>query len=245
MNIALLGYGKMGKKIEELATAKGHRIILKVNTSNQEELTDEALAQTDVAIEFSNPSSAVRNITMCIDNQVPVVSGTTGWLDDYEKIASYCKIKNSAFFYASNFSIGVYMFRKISQQLAEMMNHHMNYKVKMTEVHHTQKLDAPSGTAITLAEDVLQRMNRLDNWHLTDSDSPAPSQDSSTDIPITAERIDHVPGTHCIEWTSEIDTISIEHIAHSREGFAQGALTAAEWILGKKGVFGMEEMMQG
>ncbi len=236
MKIAMLGYGKMGKKIEELAQAAGHEFILKIDLDNRHTLTPESLRQADVAIEFSEPASAVENIKMCLTNGIPIVSGTTGWLEQYSTITALCKKENGAFFYASNYSIGVHLFRNINRQLAKLMDSQPDYQPQLTEIHHTQKLDAPSGTAITLAEDMLSEISDKDKW------SNESSKDAAT-LSILSERIDQVPGTHRIDWKSAVDTIRLEHIAHSREGFAKGALTAATWIVGKNGVFGMKDML--
>lgn len=232
----MLGYGKMGKKIEELAHAVGHEFILKINHQNRHTLSAKDLRQADVAIEFSEPASAVTNIKLCLTNGVPVVSGTTGWLDHYPQITDLCKKENGAFFYASNYSIGVHLFRTINRQLATLMDAQPDYQPQITEIHHTQKLDAPSGTAITLAEDLLPEISSKDKWINESSDDP-------TTLSILSERIDQVPGTHRIDWQSAVDTIRLEHIAHSREGFAKGALAAATWIIDKKGVFGMKDML--
>jgi len=236
MKIVMLGYGKMGKKIEELALKEGHEFILKINQYNRDTLTAENLQQADVAIEFSQPTAAVENIKLCLTNGIPIVSGTTGWLEHYEEISTLCKKENGAFFYASNYSIGVHLFRNINRQLAALMETQPNYQPKLTEIHHTQKLDAPSGTAITLAEDLLAEISSKNQWR------NEPSEDPQT-LSILSERIDKVPGTHRIDWQSAVDTIRLEHIAHSREGFAKGALAAATLIVGKKGVFGMKDML--
>ena len=236
MKIAMLGYGKMGKKIEELAQTAGHEFILKIDHTNRHTLTPEILRQADVAIEFTEPTSAVENIKLCLTNGVPVVSGTTGWLEQYSSITELCKQENGAFFYASNYSIGVHLFRNINRQLAQLMDTQPDYQPQLTEIHHTQKLDAPSGTAITLAEDMLSEISAKNKWINESADDPAT-------LSILSERVDQVPGTHRIDWTSAADTIRLEHIAHSREGFAKGALAAATWIVGKNGVFGMKDML--
>lgn len=236
MKIAMLGYGKMGKKIDELAQATGHEFILKIDQDNRHTLTPESLKQADVAIEFSEPASAVENIKFCLTNGIPIVSGTTGWLGHYEEICDLCEKEEGAFFYASNYSIGVHLFRTINKQLAHLLETQPSYQPQLTEIHHTQKLDAPSGTAITLAEDLLSEINNKNRWSNEQTDDPQI-------LSIISERIDKVPGTHRIDWQSAVDTIRLEHIAHSREGFAKGALTAANWIVGKKGVFGMKDMV--
>jgi 4-hydroxy-tetrahydrodipicolinate reductase len=241
MKIALIGYGKMGKTIERIAQERGHEVVLRLDINNPEDF--EKLPMADVAIEFTRPESAVGNLEKCIAAGVPVVCGTTGWLKHFEDISAQTKAQNSAFFYASNYSIGVNIFFEINRKLAEMMNTQPQYDVKMEEIHHTQKLDAPSGTAITLAEGILQNISRKDNWACP-QDTHAPSTEGGDNsIVITAKRIDPAPGTHTITYDSPIDTIEITHTAHSREGFATGAVLAAEWLLGKKGVFSMKDML--
>ncbi|MGB6268864.1 MAG: 4-hydroxy-tetrahydrodipicolinate reductase [Olleya sp.] len=230
MKIALLGYGKMGKAIEAIAIQRGHTIVIK--TSQQ---SDYDITQADVAIDFSIPSAAFGNISNCINNQVPVISGTTGWLDKYDNIISLCETKKGAFIYASNFSLGVNIFFELNQLLAKMMAKVEDYKIDIEEIHHTQKLDAPSGTAITLAEGIIKNNANVDAWRLDQTDDKT--------IPIIAKRIPEVPGTHTITYTSPIDTIKIEHEAHSRQGFALGAVIAAEWLVGKTGVFTMKDVL--
>ena len=241
MKIALIGYGKMGKTIERIAQERGHEVVLRLDINNPEDF--EKLSMADVAIEFTRPESAVGNLEKCITAGVPVVCGTTGWLKHFEDISAQTKAQNSAFFYASNYSIGVNIFFEINRKLAEMMNTQPQYDVKMEEIHHTQKLDAPSGTAITLAEGILQNVTRKENWSCPqDAHSPS-TEGGDNSIVITAKRIDPAPGTHTITYDSPIDTIEITHTAHSREGFATGAVLAAEWLLGKKGVFTMKDML--
>ncbi|GLB50371.1 4-hydroxy-tetrahydrodipicolinate reductase [Neptunitalea lumnitzerae] len=231
MNIALLGYGKMGKAIEKIAVDREHEITLKVDSKT----TSFELDNVDVAIDFSIPTTALDNITQCINNNVPVISGTTGWLQDYDKVVALCKEKDGAFIYGSNFSIGVNIFFELNAHLAKLMNGLSSYNVSMEEIHHTQKLDAPSGTAISLAEGIIKNYDSKNNWTL---ENPA-----DTDIEITAKRIEDVPGTHIINYTSEIDTITISHEAHNRQGFALGAVLASEWIVGKTGVFTMKDVL--
>ncbi len=230
MNIALLGYGKMGKTIEKLALEKGHKIVAKVSSSK--ELSD--LQNADVAIDFSIPEAAVTNITTCFDLGIPVVSGTTGWLDDYEKVLNLCQSRNGSFIYASNFSIGVNLFFELNKKLAEMMAKHKSYKIEIEEIHHTQKLDAPSGTAISLAKDIIEKTD-YKNWKLDTA--------SADEIAIKALREEDVKGTHTVSFTSEVDSISIKHEAHSREGFALGALLAAAWLKDKKGIYTMKDVL--
>ena len=230
MKIALLGYGRMGKEIEKIALQRGHEIVMTISDNSQFDIT-----KADVAIDFSIPSAAFNNITTCFTNNIPVISGTTGWLDKYDQAIELCKQKNGAFIYASNFSLGVNIFFELNNQLARMMNSLSDYNINIEEIHHTKKLDAPSGTAITLAEGIIENSNKSD-WKLD-------TTDSSDSIPIIAKRIPDVPGTHVVEYSSEVDTIEIKHTAHNRQGFALGAVVAAEWILNKKGVFSMKDVL--
>ncbi len=236
MKIALIGYGKMGKAIEEIAIAKGHEIVLKIDMDNQHEFTGENLSQADVAIEFTGPHSAVDNLKKLFDAGIPVVSGSTGWLERWEEVKAYCEKKNVGFIYASNFSIGVNLFFELNTYLAKLMSNHTYYNVSLEEIHHTQKKDAPSGTAITLAEQVLQHITAKKQW-LNEESSNA------DDLIITSKRIDPAPGTHSIKYHSEIDDIEIIHTAHSRKGFAGGAVAAAEFIAGKKGIYTMKDVL--
>lgn len=230
MKIALLGYGKMGKMIEQIAISRGHEIVAKVDESTQ----DFDIKTADVAIDFSIPSVAFKNISLCLENNVPVISGTTGWLDNYDKAVKLCNKNNGAFIYASNFSLGVNVFFQLNEYLAKMMKNLSQYEVAIEEIHHTQKLDAPSGTAITLAEGIINNSNK-EAWKLEEA--------ASNEIPITALREPEVPGTHTISYKSEVDTIDIKHTAHNREGFALGAVVASEWIIGKTGVFSMKDVL--
>lgn len=234
MNIALLGYGKMGKAIEKIALQRGHVIVQKLDKGDT--LHPENI---DVAIDFSLPEAAVSNITSCLHTGVPVISGTTGWLDQYEDMVALCTEKKGAFLYASNFSVGVNLFFELNKKLASLMNNQLDYKVGLEEIHHTQKLDAPSGTAITVAEGIIQNGHYTD-WYLQESHA---QEFSNTTVPIQSIREGAVPGTHTITYKSEVDTITISHEAHSREGFALGAVIAAEWLLGKKGVFSMRDVL--
>ena len=231
MKIALLGYGKMGKVIERIALERGHEIVLRKSSVSSFDGLDNA----DVAIDFSVPSSAVTNISECLNNGIPVISGTTGWLEDYNKMVALCEEKNGAFIYGSNFSLGVNLFFELNNYLAKMMSKFNQYKVTMEEIHHTQKLDAPSGTAISLAKGVIENSN-YSNWTL---ENP-----KENEIQIDAKRIENVPGTHSIFYTSEVDTIEIKHTAHNRDGFALGSIIAAEWLVGKKGVFSMKDVLE-
>jgi 4-hydroxy-tetrahydrodipicolinate reductase len=240
MKIALLGYGKMGKTIEQVALENGHEISLIIDISNKADLTSENLRKAEVAIEFSNPVAAYENISACLTAGVPVVCGTTGWLDKLTEVQQLCNKRNGAFFYASNFSIGVNILFEINRHLAKMMNNFPEYQVDLEEVHHTQKLDAPSGTAISLADDILDIIERKSGWVLDENGNETKGED---EFSIFSKRIDEVPGTHTVSYSSEIDTISIRHVAHSRIGFARGAVKAAEWIVGKKGCFGMKDLL--
>ncbi len=235
MKIALLGYGKMGKVIEGIAQDRNHEIVLKINSQNRDQLTAENLRKADVAIDFSIPDTAYENIMTGLAAGVPVISGTTAWLDKLEEVESFCKAGNGAFLYASNFSLGVNLFFELNKKLAELIAPHAMYDVSMTEIHHTQKLDAPSGTAITLAEDLVEGVDKLEKWGLDEKAEGV--------LNIHAERIDPAPGTHIVHCKSEIDSIEISHTAHSRSGFALGAVIAAEWIAGKKGCYSMKDVL--
>ncbi|MBS3993264.1 MAG: 4-hydroxy-tetrahydrodipicolinate reductase [Bacteroidetes bacterium] len=230
MKIALLGYGKMGKEIEKIALHRGHEIVLKVDENTQEY----AITLADVAIEFSIPDKAVDNIKNCILNQVPVVSGTTGWIQHFDEVKKYCIEQNGAFIYASNYSLGVNLFFELNTQLAKLMHPFKDYQVSLEEIHHTQKLDAPSGTAISLAEQIIKNSEKT-QWSLNPS--------SENDLLITAKREEHVPGTHSVFYKSAVDEIEIKHTAFNRQGFALGAVIAAEWLVDKKGVFGMKDVL--
>jgi len=232
MKIALFGYGRMGKEIENIALQRGHEIVLKIEDGD---IYDISIA--DVAIDFSVPTAAFDNITHCFKNGVPVISGTTGWLDRYDEAIELCEKHKGGFIYASNFSLGVNIFFELNRQLAKMMSPRKDYDIDIEEIHHTKKLDAPSGTAITLAEGIIEQTNKED-WKLIEVDSV---NDGS--IPIVAKRIPEVPGTHIINYNSEIDSIEIKHTAHNRKGFALGAVIAAEWINGKQGVFSMRDVL--
>lgn len=236
MRIALLGYGKMGKAIEEIALERGHEIVLKVNEENLEDFTKANLLKADVAIEFTNPHSAYTNVKQALGFGVPVVSGSTGWTGKLSEIEAYCKEQNGSFLYASNFSVGVNIFFEVNKRLAVLMAPHKEYDVTMEEIHHTQKKDAPSGTAITLAEQVLERIPRKTRW--VNETAAAPDE-----LAIISKRIDPAPGTHTVKYSSSIDDIEIIHTAHNRKGFATGAVLAAEFIKDKKGIFSMKEVL--
>jgi 4-hydroxy-tetrahydrodipicolinate reductase len=238
MNIALLGYGKMGHLVGEIAEARGHTLVAKINLENQhlrEHLDPKSI---DVAIEFSQPEAALENIRWALSKGIPILSGTTGWLSELPEITALTQQQNGTFFYASNFSIGVNVFFKVNALLAQLMNETSGYQVALEEIHHTAKKDAPSGTAITLAEGILRHYTKLNTWNLV-GETP----NNSNSLPITSTRIDPAPGTHSILYSSEIDDIQITHTAHSRQGFAQGAVQVAEWILGKKGVLSMDDFL--
>ncbi|WP_125722647.1 4-hydroxy-tetrahydrodipicolinate reductase [Flavobacterium ustbae] len=230
MKIALLGYGKMGKVIERIALERGHEIVLKKDEFN----TYDGLSTADVAIDFSVPSAAVSNISASFNANVPVVSGTTGWLEHYDEMIALCNEKKSGFISSSNFSLGVNIFFGLNEYLAKIMNQFDSYKVSMEEIHHIHKLDAPSGTAISLAQGVIENSN-YKNWTLEDA--------KTNEIRIEAKRIGEVPGTHTVNYDSAIDSIEIKHTAHNREGFALGAVIAAEWLAGKQGVFSMKDVL--
>ena len=236
LKIALLGYGKMGRAIEEIALQKGYSIVLKVGIENLDDLTTENIRKADVAIEFSNPESAVKNILFCLENNVPVLSGTTGWLKDLSIIKEKCREHSGAFLYASNYSIGVNIFFELNKKLASLMQQHTDYNVVMEEVHHTQKMDAPSGTAITLAEQIIGSLPAKNKW-VNDT------QSNPSELSIISKRIDAVPGTHTVTYTSAIDDIEIKHTAHNRVGFAAGAIAAAEFLKDKKGIYSMKDVL--
>lgn len=236
MDIAIIGYGKMGKEIERMALGRGHQIPLIIDVANAGDMTPENLSRAEVAIDFSIPGAAFDNIMHCFDADVPVVSGTTGWLDRYDAVAERCRRENKAFFYASNFSIGVNILFALNKHLARMMDHFGEYDMEIREVHHVHKLDAPSGTAITLAKDLISEVRRKDKWEL---DGAA---DKST-LKITAVRENEVPGIHTVAYRSEFDELSIMHSARSRKGFALGATMAAEFIRGKKGIYTMADLL--
>ena len=235
MKIALLGYGKMGKEIESIALQRGHTIVLKVDENNSTTFTNEDLKKADVAIEFSTPQTVSANIKKCFDAQVPIIVGTTGWYNEFEMIQELCLQKNGALFHATNFSLGVNLFFKINTYLAELMNKYDSYNVEMEEIHHIHKLDKPSGTAISLANQILEKIERKKQWSITDN--------SSETLFIKDVREGEIPGTHIIKYTSAVDDIEIMHKAHNRKGFALGAVIAAEYIKGKKGIFTMNDLI--
>lgn len=237
MKIAILGYGQMGKTIEKLALEADHEIVYKTS----EKIDPTTLKKADVAIDFSIAEAAFENISTCFKEGVPVVSGTTGWLEDYQKAVDLCEELNGSFLYASNFSVGVNLFFELNRKLAELMKNQKDYHLHIEEIHHTKKRDAPSGTAISLAEDIMEKSENKSDWKLVED------KDKSVDnhsIPISAERLKDVKGTHKISYESDIDEIEIKHTAYSREGFAKGALLAAEFIYDKKGIFTMQEVLR-
>jgi 4-hydroxy-tetrahydrodipicolinate reductase len=235
MNIALLGYGKMGKEIEAIALQRGHNIVLKVGSSNAGSTTADELKKADVAIEFSTPHTVLKNIDKCLDAQLPLVVGTTGWYDHFEAVAKKCTQSKGTLFYASNFSLGVNIFFKVNSYLAAIMNNYPDYGISMEEVHHIHKLDRPSGTAITLAKQIIEKVDRKKNWSIEKHDSET--------LFIKDIREGEVPGTHIIKYTSAVDDIEIMHKAHNRKGFALGAVLAAEFTFNKKGIFTMEDLL--
>lgn len=236
MNIALIGYGKMGKEIEQIALSRGHQIVLKVDAANAATYSIDELKKADVAIEFSIPESAISNIYKCFDANVPVVVGTTGWLSKLDEVKKLCDSKSQTLFYASNYSIGVNLFFQLNKQLAKLMNNYPEYTIQMEEIHHVHKLDAPSGTAISLANQIIEQNSIKQKW-------VNEAEKSTDELSIISKRIDEVPGTHTVTYSSQVDEINITHIAHNRKGFALGAVIAAEWVKDKKGVFGMDELM--
>lgn len=236
MKIALVGYGKMGKAIEEIALKRGHEIVLKLDIDNQHEFTKENLAKADVAIEFTSPHSAYNNVMKLLEWNVPTVCGSTGWLDKWDTVRKYTDENNRGLVYASNYSVGVNIFFEINKRLAELMAPHAEYDVRLEEIHHTEKKDSPSGTAVSLAEQILERVSRKTKWVNEESDN-------TSDLVILSERVDPAPGTHIALYTSAIDDIEIIHTAHNRTGFATGAVLAAEFVKDKKGIFSMKEVL--
>jgi len=239
MNIILLGYGRMGHEIEQVAAEAGHKVILKIDKDNQDDLNAEKISGADVVIEFTGPDKAPDLIKKALGLDLPVVSGSTGWQDRFAEVSSFCNERNGAFLYASNFSIGANILFHLNSELARIMSKQNLYKVKIEEVHHVQKLDAPSGTAITLAKEIISRHPGYTEWKLDDGTSTIPD----TSIPVRAIREDSVPGIHDVEWTSEIDKISLRHEARNRKGLASGAVMAACFLVGKHGVFSMNDVL--
>jgi 4-hydroxy-tetrahydrodipicolinate reductase len=233
MKIALFGYGKMGKEIEQIALKRGHEIVLKIRENEKYDIS-----KADIGIDFSVPNAALHNIISCFKNNIPVISGTTGWLDDFDKALTVCKENKGSFIYASNFSIGVNLFFELNKSLAKMMNPHKDYSLDVEEIHHTKKLDTPSGTAISIAEQIIKNSSKSD-WELIEN---SVNQDSNS-VPISAKRILDTPGTHKVSYKSEIDSIEIKHIANNRKGFALGAIIAAEWLIKKNGIYTMKDVL--
>ncbi len=236
MRIVLIGYGKMGKEIERIAMDRGHQIVSKIDIENPDDLISLTNKEVDVAIEFSNPISAFSNIMKCIEKQIPIVCGTTGWLEKKAEVEKATQSFDSTFFYASNYSIGVNLFFKLNKQLAKLMQPHAGYDIYTNEIHHIEKKDSPSGTAITIAEGIMSQYSNKKKW----VNNEIPGAD---EIAIWSQRESTKPGTHTVKYISKVDQIEVTHEAFSREGFALGAVIAAEWILGKKGVLGMEDML--
>lgn len=236
MKLALIGYGKMGKEIESIALERGHSIVFKVNSGNKNFPVSD-LRDCDVAIEFTNPDSVIKNIEKCFLGNVPIVIGTTGWYQHFSEIKSLCEKGNHSMLYATNFSIGVNIFFELNKRLAKWMDEQKNYEVSVEEIHHTQKLDAPSGTGITIAEDIVKNISRKNKWISGESKN-------ETDLNIFSKRIDNIPGTHIVKYSSSIDDIEIKHVAHNRKGFALGAVLAAEWLKDKKGIFTINDVLQ-
>ena len=242
MKIALLGYGKMGLIIERYALERGHEVVLKISLENQAELTVENLSKADIAIDFSAPSAAITNIYTCFEAGVPVVVGTTGWYGELQKVKNDCLSSNNTLLYGSNFSIGVNVFFHVNKVLASLMNNFPAYDVQVEEIHHTQKLDAPSGTAMTIAEGIIDNLERKQEWvNILDGDAPADNL-KAEQLLIASERVDQVPGTHTVVYSSEVDEIEFKHTAHSRAGFALGAVIAAEWLQDKHGFFNIADI---
>ncbi len=236
MKIALLGYGKMGHAIEEIASKKGHQIVLRITDKNLQDLSIENIKKADVAIEFTNPESAVSNILFCLENNVPVISGTTGWLSKLKNVEEKCKEVKGSFLYASNFSIGVNIFFELNKKLAMLMKPHPIYEIELEEIHHTEKKDSPSGTAITLANQIIEISTQKNKWVNSDTEN-------QNELQINSKRIDEVAGTHSVKYFSDVDEIEIIHTAHNRKGFADGAVLAAEFIADKRGIFSMKDVL--
>jgi 4-hydroxy-tetrahydrodipicolinate reductase len=242
MKIAILGYGKMGRIIEKFATERGHDIVLKINIENIQDLTIDNLQKADVAIDFSTPDSALSNIELCFAAHLPIVVGTTGWYGHLQEVKNKCEESNNTLLYASNFSIGVNVFFFVNKILAKIMNRYPQYDVQVEEIHHTEKLDSPSGTAMTIAEGILSELDRKNEWVNELIGSGEESIAKSDQLLIESHRIEEVPGTHTVIYSSEVDNIEFKHKAHSRAGFALGAVLSAEWLQDKKGFFNITEM---
>lgn len=242
MNIALIGYGKMGQIIERFAVERGHEIVLKISIDNAEDLTTANLRKADVAIDFSTPDTVINNIYACFDANVPLVVGTTGWYGELQKIKDECVSRNNTLLYGSNFSIGVNLFFHLNEVLAKMMNNYPAYEVQVEEIHHTHKLDSPSGTAITIAEGVIDNLERKSEWVNELDGNLSDEVIKQEQLLIASQRIGEVPGTHSVIYSSEVDDIEIKHTAHSRAGFALGAVVAAEWLQNKQGFYNIADI---
>lgn len=241
MKIVLYGYGRMGQEIDRLLKEKDHEVIARLTAENAAQISDDELRQADVVIEFTRPETAIANYKRCLSLNLPVVSGTTGWLDHWDKWTSEVEEKAGSFFYASNFSLGVNLLFALNRQLAKWMNKQSEYNAALTEIHHTGKLDAPSGTAISMAKGLIEEVDRIGDWALVDK--PESPLEHNQVLPVFSERVDPTPGTHKLRWRSTIDELEISHVAYSRAGFAQGAIAAAEWLPGRIGLFGMQDML--
>jgi 4-hydroxy-tetrahydrodipicolinate reductase len=244
MKLALLGYGKMGQIIERFALERGHEVVLKISADNLQDFTVDNLANADVAIDFSAPDAAVDNIYKCFEANVPIVVGTTGWYGNLQEIKNDCLSSNNTLLYGSNFSIGVNLFFHLNTVLAKLMNNYPAYEVQVEEIHHTQKLDAPSGTAMTIAEDIIEELDRKSEWLNEVVGTPIPDVIKNEQLLIESHRIENVPGTHTVVYSSEVDDIEIKHTAHSRAGFALGALVAAEWLQNKQGFYNVADVFK-
>jgi len=242
MKIALLGYGKMGQIIERIAIERGHEIVLKISVDNTDDFTVSTLKEADVAIDFSTPNAAVDNIYKCFEAGVPVVVGTTGWYGKLQEIKNDCLSSNNTLLYGSNFSVGVNLFFHLNKVLAKLMNNYPAYEVQVEEIHHTQKLDAPSGTAMTIAEDIITELDRKSEWLNEVVGTPIPDVIKNEELLIESHRIENVPGTHTVVYSSEVDDIEIKHTAHNRSGFALGAVIAAEWLEKKQGFYNITDI---
>jgi 4-hydroxy-tetrahydrodipicolinate reductase len=236
MRVALFGYGKMGKEIESVLLEKGHSVSLKINSSTNLNQVD--FSDTDVAIEFSTPQTAKSNIKFCLSQHLPIVVGTTGWYDSLDELSQVCITNDGAFLYGTNFSIGVNIFFKVNEYLASIMNHFDDYKCEVKEIHHTEKIDAPSGTGITIANQIIENVERYNNW----KNVPSNQLNDTKTLPLPSERLPNVPGTHIVKYENLIDKIELTHIAHNRKGFAIGSVLAAEWLLNKKGIYEMKDV---
>ena len=244
MKIALLGFGKMGQLIEQMALKRGHEVVLKISIDNPQDLTAENLRKAEVAIDFSTPEAVLNNIYACFDAGLPVVVGTTGWYGKLQEVKNECDKSGSTILYGSNFSIGVNLVFKVNAFLAKLMNDYPAYDVQLEETHHTQKLDAPSGTAITLAEGVIDNLERKDEWMNEVIGTPIEVFPKANQLLIASNRIDNIPGTHSVLYSSEVDDIELTHTAHNRNGFALGAVVAAEWLHTKKGFFNVSDVFK-